>query len=62
MNIKVFNMEFGESILLEDRDEQLLVDCGSKKGKELEERVNIIIALYNFYAASEVDEASLHKA
>lgn len=42
MNIKVFNMEFGESILLEDRDEQLLVDCGSKKGKELEERVNII--------------------
>lgn len=55
-------MEFGESILLEDRDEQLLVDCGSKKGKELEERVNIIIALYNFYAASEVDEASLHKA
>lgn len=26
------------------------------------QRINVVIALYNFYAASEVDEASLHKA
>lgn len=35
-------MAFGESILLENENERLLVDCGSKKTKDLEDRLNII--------------------
>lgn len=42
MNIKVFNMAFGESILLENENERLLVDCGSEKTKDLEDRLDII--------------------
>ena len=42
MNIKVFNMAFGESILLENENEKLLVDCGSKKTSDLKDRLTII--------------------
>lgn len=36
MNIKMFNVNFGEAILYEDSCEKLLVDCGARfdgKGK-----------------------------
>lgn len=43
MNIKVFNMDFGESILLETPDEKLLVDCGSVRSeKYLKDKITII--------------------
>ena len=43
MNIKVFNMDFGESILLENSDEILLVDCGSKQSKSvIHDKIKII--------------------
>ena len=79
MLMNVFDMGFGESILLKSDNASLLVDCGSKTKRNVELQVSSIRrninkqgtinfmlthfpALYNFYAASEVDEASLHKA
>ena len=47
MLMNVFNMGFGESILLQKDRESLLVDCGSKRKDNVESQIEWIWSCMN---------------